>query len=118
MLSFIDDIGAESPLEDTQADAVERLSFRNTCINTPQSDMDLFDDMRRDATAVTRTEFLRHVDMNDMRELEAELGYARNKRHDHGLTMKNDWHVAYYKSHWGDKPCYYFVWSGIEHYFY
>lgn len=31
-----------------------------------------------------------------------------------GLRLSKDWHVAYYRSTWGRKPCYYLVWSAME----
>ena len=38
----------------------------------------------------------------------AGLGYSRD------FPLSKDWSVSYRKSHWGDVPCYYFVWSHIE----
>lgn len=32
-----------------------------------------------------------------------------------GLTLKRDWHVAYYKSTYQGAPCYYLVHSAIEY---
>ena len=43
----------------------------------------------------------------------AELrGYRRNVNH--GLTLKDDWHVGFYKSTFEGKPCYFVRWSAIE----
>lgn len=41
------------------------------------------------------------------------------KAHGYGLrppelTLKQDWHVAYYKSVYRSRPCYFLVWSAIE----
>jgi hypothetical protein len=32
-----------------------------------------------------------------------------------GLTLKADWHVAYYRSRFDGKACLYLVWSAFEH---
>jgi hypothetical protein len=42
-----------------------------------------------------------------------DMGYAKNSRS--GLTLKNDWHVAYYKSFYDSKPCYFIRHSAIEY---
>jgi len=38
-----------------------------------------------------------------------ELGYDR------WLPLKRDWHVAYFRSYYRGRPCYYMVWSAIEY---
>ena len=47
------------------------------------------------------------------------LAWARNHgyelRKSAGLTLKDDWHVSYHRSVFRNRPCYYLVWSGIEH---
>jgi hypothetical protein len=40
--------------------------------------------------------------------------WARSKGYDRWLPLKNDPHVAYYRSTFRGVPCYYLVWSGIE----
>jgi len=41
------------------------------------------------------------------------MGYFRHPSQ--GLTLKNDWHVTYYKSVFQGKPCYFLVHSAIEY---
>jgi len=45
-------------------------------------------------------------------EWELDMGYAI---YGHGLKLKNDWHVSYYKSLYRGRPCYYIEHSHIEH---
>lgn len=49
-------------------------------------------------------------------EWAVENNYDRrsNAANSHGLTLRNDWHVGYYRSVFRGRPCYYLVWSGIE----
>lgn len=64
---------------------------------------------------ISRRSFLRHVDRENLREVEAGLGYAGHWRQ--GLTMAGDWAVSYYRSEYRGRPCYFFRWSSIEHIF-
>jgi hypothetical protein len=38
-----------------------------------------------------------------------------DKRKNKGLTLRDDTHVGYFKSHYKGAPCYYVAWSAIEH---
>jgi hypothetical protein len=60
---------------------------------------------------ITRRTFMRYVDKDDMRMLEAELGYGP------WLRMSKDWHVSYHKSVLLGWPVVYFTWSAYEHIF-
>lgn len=46
------------------------------------------------------------------------LEWAKDHNYDarstQGLTLKNDWHLEYYRSTFDGFPCYYLRWSGIE----
>jgi hypothetical protein len=72
-------------------------------------------EMRDAAKSITRKTFLKDVNREQMAELERGLGYEADSRK--GLTMANDRAVSYHRSKYKGKPCYYFVWSGIEHIF-
>lgn len=89
--------------------------FLNNCVATPREDVETLTDMIEVAEDITREEFLRHVSAEDMRNLEASLGYEQEEAD--GLTMANDWHVTYAKSLWKGKTCYFFRHSAIEYYF-
>jgi len=65
------------------------------------------------------TESAREISYRTMQKHCQELGrWALDKGYklfpSKGLTLKNDWHVAYYKSTYNGRPCYYLVWSAIE----
>lgn len=57
--------------------------------------------------------FFRHV---DRASISRELGYAYG-RAEKGIRLAKDYHVQFFRSVWRDKPCYYLVWSAIEHVF-
>ena len=62
--------------------------------------------------SITRRTFLQHVDRNNLKELEASLGYPMGR-----LTMAGDWAVSYFKSKLHGKTVYYFTHSAIEYVF-
>lgn len=62
---------------------------------------------------VTYETMLKHCD--GMLDKAEELGYERKSSIGHGLTLKADWHVGYYKGLYQGRPCYFFQWSGIEY---
>jgi hypothetical protein len=75
------------------------------------SDYDSISAMRDNAEPVGFYEFAMNVKGLDE--------WAR--RHDYedseadGLTLKKDWHVSYNRSFYKGKPCYFLVWSSVEH---
>lgn len=84
-------------------------SYLTNCIS---SDANSINDMRDNARPITYRTFTRNT---NWKEIALSLGYNTDSRL--GLTLKNDWHVAYYKSTYQGQPCYYMVWSYIEHIF-
>jgi hypothetical protein len=96
-------------------DAWGMMRFLTTCVNCHGEDVLRLDAMIDQATEITRRTFLKYVDLDELREIEVELRYETHPSR--GLTMAGDWHVSYHKSKWGEKPCVYFQWSGIEHIF-
>ena len=92
----------------TTAVAAPRFTFTTSCVSANGDDIN---EMKRSARDITRRTFLKHVDPESQKNLEAELGYDKN------LRMANDWHVSYYKGTYRGKPCVYFVWSAIEYVF-
>ena len=85
--------------------------FETTCIS---SDYDSIDNMKDQAIKISYKTMLKHC--NSLKEKAKELGYdlRKDSKNSHGITLKNDWHVNFYKSNYQGKPCYYFTWSGIE----
>lgn len=64
---------------------------------------------------ITRRTFLKHVDRENLRVIERQLGYDSHPRQ--GLTMAGDHYVAYYRSEFNGRPCVFFRWSAIEYIF-
>lgn len=89
------------------------MRFVTTCVNAGiGKDIDDMVDRSRD---ISRRTFLKHVDRNNLKEIEGNLGYADHPSK--GLTMAGDYHVSYAKSKFRGKPCVFFIWSAIEHVF-
>lgn len=74
-------------------------------------------DMVGDNLEITRRTFLKHVDRENLADIEQALGYVAHHRTDHGLTMAADWAVSYHRSKFMGKTVYYFRWSSYEHIF-
>jgi len=84
-----------------------RLAYRTSCVDATAEAIDAMTSAAREITYRT---MLKHCDLISWA---VEMGYARRK--DRGLTLRNDWHVSYYKSRYDDTRCYYLVHSHIEH---
>jgi len=63
---------------------------------------------------ITMDTFRRNVNLADFRDEQLNMGYAVGS-HDDGLHLKDDQYVGYHRSFFCGKPCYYMVWSCIEH---
>ena len=72
-------------------------------------------DMIDGSIQVARRTLLRAVGEDNLRELEASLGYARWWRQ--GMTMAQDHHVTYHRSKLYEERVYYVKHSAIEHVF-
>lgn len=68
-----------------------------------------------DSIEITRATFLKHVDRQDLEDLEASLGYFRHPRQ--GLTCAGDYHVRYHRSVYKGRRVYYMRQSAIEYIF-
>lgn len=88
---------------------MKTYTFETTCIEARGKDILA---MRDSATKVTYRTMLKHC--VDMLHVAQRLGYIVRGQ---DLKLKDDWCVSYHRSKYRGKPCYYFVWSGIEHIF-
>lgn len=84
--------------------------FVTNCINSTSEAISPMVDAARDI--ISRRTFLKHVDRDDLRQVERECGYDTHPKQ--GLTMAGDYHVSYHRSEFRGKRCYYFRWSAIE----
>ena len=92
----------------------ETMHYYCNCVSWPQSDVHSnggLSDMVDSNLEITRRTFLKHVNRNDLKKLERQLGYDSN------LHMTNDYHVSYHRSKLHGKRVYYFCHSAIEYVF-
>jgi hypothetical protein len=83
-------------------------TFETNCVN---SDGESIQEMVDAATETTYETMVRNCEGL----LEWAVGQGYERRSNKGLTLKNDWHVAYHRSTFRGKPCYFLVWSAIEY---
>ena len=91
-----------------------RLPFFNSCVGWYRPDIYReggLDDMIGSSIEITRRTFLKHVNLDDLKILEEDLGYDRH------LHMASDYAVSYYRSKLHGKRVYYFTQSSIEYVF-
>jgi len=89
------------------------VRFVTSCVN---STGELINAMQESGRPITRRTFRRHVNAEELAELERGLGYDTGAERG-GLRMSRDWHVVYYKGIYDGKPCVYFDHSLIEYIF-
>jgi hypothetical protein len=83
--------------------------------NCTQSNANTINKIIDNSREITRKTFLKHVNSENLKQLELSLGYAAH--HTQGLTMAGECHVSYYKSKHKNKTVYYFSHSSIEYVF-
>jgi Tfp pilus assembly protein PilV len=89
------------------------MAFRyHTCCCAAGVTAEDIEAMRKQSREVTLGTFRRHC--RDLISWEAHNGYDTLDDRG-GLRLKNDWHVAYYRSVYQGKRCYYLVHSAIEY---
>ena len=91
------------------------MIYLRNCVSWPEDDIDNLSKMIDDATDITRSTFLKHVNRASLKEIEQMLGYSEHPSQ--GLTMAGDWHVSYHRSKLNGKRVYYFRHSAIEYVF-
>ena len=83
-----------------------RYKYAFNCTELKKRDVQKLIDMVDNAKSITYTTFRRHC--TDVKDIAKDLGYNC------GLKLQDDPYVSFYKSTFGDKPCYFFVWSAME----
>lgn len=87
--------------------------YRN-CVGWPSNDVHSkggLRDMIDQAIDITRRTFLQHVDRDQLRDIEGQLGYGS------WLHMASDYHVSYHRSKLHGQTVYFFKHSAIEYVF-
>lgn len=92
------------------------MEFRywKSCPELTRDEVDIQTRMIDEAREVTYRTFRRQVGVDELDRWSKEHGYVLSRRHGHGATLKHDPYVAFYRSNWGGRPCYYLVWSAME----
>jgi len=93
------------------------FNYYGNCVGWPKSEVDYLIEMVDMAASITRATFLKHVDREELRDMEKQMGYDTLPWERGGLRMKDDWAVSYHRSKLKGKTVYYFKHSGIEYVF-
>ena len=83
--------------------------YHTCCVN---STYELISDMVNNSTEITANTFFKYVSLQDVNEM---FGYNQNCPLLN--SIKKDYHVTYYKSHYNGQKCYYLKHSAIEYVF-
>ena len=92
-------------------------NFYSDCVSWPEAadkEGGLMDMVDNDID-ITRSTFLKHINREDLADLEQQLSYSAHPAQ--GLTMAADWAVSYHRSKLHGKRVYYFQHSAIEYVF-
>lgn len=92
-----------------------KLQYYSSCVDWPCKGYDDLSTIIDNSIDVTRRTFLKHVDQEELSQIERALGYEEH--HSKGLTMAQDWHVTYHRSNLKGRRVYYFQHSRIEYVF-
>jgi hypothetical protein len=86
--------------------------YHINCISARARDIEEMVDNSREVSYNT---FMRHVDINEIKEIFPIYGWGKNK--DSVLKLRNDYAVSYYRSKYRGQPCLYIKHSAIEYVF-
>jgi len=79
------------------------FKFATSCVLCSQADVEALHEMVDNGRQITVETFLKHCDLKDT-DFTAK-------------SLREDWHVRFFKSRFSGKPCYYVDHSAIEHIF-
>lgn len=63
---------------------------------------------------ITYRTLVRRVGLDVVRRFAVGRGYVVTKRSGHGVTLKHDWAIGFYRSYWDDEVVYFVRWSAME----
>lgn len=86
---------------------MKKYKYLTNCVNSKCEDITKMVDNAKNITSNT---FFKHV---DIKEISYFFGYSIRSKN--GLTIKNDWHIRYFKSKFKGNPCYFLTHSCIEY---
>lgn len=88
----------------------KRYEYETCCVNVPPEDVNALNEMIDGGVQITRGTFLRHC--QDVDRWAEGQGYELHSSR--GLTLGQDYHVAYFRGEFKGRRCYFLVWSAIE----
>ena len=100
----------EGPEAEDYPQCIGDYEFRTTCVSEGTGEH--IQEMLDNAKDCGYSEVKRHCE--GLRQWERDNGYAPDGSRK-GLTLRKDWSVGYGKGAYRGVPCYFVVWSGIEH---
>jgi len=86
------------------------VTYHTCCVASTAESINAMTDA---AVEITYRTFRKYAE--GLGEWSVEMGYVLRSNQDHGLTLRNDWHVSYHKSVYQGKPCVYLRHSAIEY---
>lgn len=89
---------------------MEKFKYVYNCVNP--EDLDELHYIIDNGEEISREDFLKAADNDDLEEIEKSLGYNSTD-----FKMENDYHVNYFKAEYKGERIYYFCWSAIEYVF-
>jgi GNAT superfamily N-acetyltransferase len=100
----------EGPEAEDYPQCIGDYEFRTTCVSEGTGEH--IQEMLDNAKDCGYSEVKRHCE--GLRQWERDNGYAPDGSRK-GLTLRKDWSVSYGKGTYRGVPCYFVVWSAIEH---
>jgi hypothetical protein len=86
--------------------------YETCCVNIDRKDVNKLCECIDNAKEITYNTFKKYIGLEQVKSLMDDFGYTGS-----GLHIKNDYHVAYFKSKFKGKKCVYVTWSAIEYIF-
>jgi len=83
--------------------------------NCVHSSADSIDDMCDCAEEIEYAEFIKQIDVEELKTLFPHYNWSDDKAED--LTLEDDWAVSFWESEFVKAPCVYIDHSGIEYIF-
>jgi hypothetical protein len=92
---------------------MKKYDFVISCVDVPREEVDDLHAMIEAGRPIEYGTFCRYVDIGKV----ADLFGCYSRRKTQGLTIKDDWHIAYFSSTFRGGKCVYMVHSAIEYIF-
>lgn len=91
----------------------QRYGYTACCVDC-YGRVEALEAMIDEAKPVSYRTFMKHVDRRDVEDVFPDYEWRAPYRY---LTLRRDWHVAYFRSSFEGRSCYYLVHSATEYIF-